>query len=120
VIDPRTFQNLRLRGGFTIVRVENAEQPLVDALGREAVARTAIIGGELHITVRSGLTEEELSVTLYHEILEAMTVASDNPPESVRMFNEADFERAAYRAHHELGEASPATIDRMLQSYGFR
>ncbi len=49
-----------------------------------------------------------------------MTVTSDNPPDSVRMFNEGDFERAAYRAHDELGEASPATIDRMLQSYGFR
>ena len=53
-------------------------------------------------------------------MLEAMTVASDNPPESVRMFNEGDFERAAYRAHDELGEASPVSIDRMLQSYGFQ
>ena len=36
------------------------------------------------------------------------------------MFNEGDFERAAYHAHDELGAASPATIDRMLQSYGFQ
>ena len=120
MIDPRIFQNLRLVGGFTVVHVENAKQPLIDALGREAIARTAIIGRDFYITIRSGLTDEELSVTLYHELLEAMTVASDNPPESVRMLNEGDFERAAYRAHDELGEASPATIDRMLQSYGFR
>jgi hypothetical protein len=82
--------------------------------------RTTVIGREFKITIRGGLTEEELSVTLYHEILEAMTVASDNPPTNVRMFNERDFERAAYRGHEEFGEASPATIDLMLQSHGFR
>lgn len=120
MIDPRTFQNLRLRGGFTIVRLEITDEPLIDAIGREAVARTAIIGSEFYITIRGGLTDEELSVTLYHEILEAMTVASENPPSGVRMFNESDFEQAAYRAHNELGEASSATIDRMLQSHGFR
>lgn len=120
MINPILFEHLRLPHGLTIVRLELTSEPLVDALGRQAIARTAIIGREFHITIRSGLTDEELSVTLYHEMLEAMTVASDNPPESVRMFNEGDFERAAYRAHDELGEASPVSIDRMLQSYGFQ
>lgn len=120
MIDLGTFKNLQLRGGFRIVRLEIAGEPLVDALGRQAIARTAIIGCEFHITIRSGLTDEELSVTLYHEILEAMTVASDNPPESVRMLNEGDFERAAYDTHNKLGDASPVSIDRMLQSYGFQ
>jgi hypothetical protein len=120
MIHLESFENLPVRGAFRIVLLEIVEKPLVDSLGREAIARTAIIGREFHITIRTGLTDKELSITLYHEILEAMTVAADNPPESVRMFNEGDFERAAYRAHDELGEASPATIDRMLQSYGFR
>jgi hypothetical protein len=39
---------------------------------------------------------------------------------TAKMFNEGDFERAAYRAHNELGEASPVSIDLMLQSHGFR
>ena len=120
VIDLSAFQNLRLRGGFTIVRLRITDEPLIDAIAREAVARTAIVGDEFYITIRGGLTDKELSVTLYHEILEAMTVASDNPPTNVRMFNERDFERAAYRAHEEFGEASPTTIDLMLQSHGFR
>jgi hypothetical protein len=120
MIDPGSFDNLQLHGGFTIRRVEITNAPLVDAIGREAVARTAIIGHEFHITIRGGLTDEELSVTLYHEILEAITVASDDPPPGVKMFNEGDFERAAYHAHNEFGEASPATIDLMLQSHGFR
>ena len=119
MIDLSAFQNLRLRGGFTIAHFEITHEPLVDAIGREAIARTTIIGHEFKITIHSGLSEKELSVTLYHEILEAMTVASDNPPASVRMFNEGDFEKAAYQAYNELGEASPATIDLVLQSYGF-
>ena|SRR5436305_1255393 len=120
MIDLSAFQNRRLRGGFTIVRLRITDEPLIDAIAREAVARTAIVGDEFYITIRGGLTDKELSVTLYHEILEAMTVASDNPPTNVRMFNERDFERAAYRAHEEFGEASPTTIDLMLQSHGFR
>jgi hypothetical protein len=120
MIDLKVFQNLRITPGLIIVHIELTSDPLVDAIGREAIARTAISGRELHLSIRSDLTDEELSVTLYHEILEAMTVASDNPPEGVRMFNEGDFERAAYRAHEKLGEASPENIHRMLQSYGFR
>jgi len=119
MIDLSVFHNLRLPGGCTIVHFEITHEPLVDAIGREAIARTTIIGHEFNIMIRSGLTEDELLVTLYHEILEAMTVASDNLPAGVRMFNEGDFEKAAYGAHKELGEASPTTIDLMLQSYGF-
>ncbi len=39
---------------------------------------------------------------------------------AAKMFNEGDFERAAYRVHNELGEASPVSIDLMLQSEGGR
>lgn len=93
MIDLSKFQNLRLRGGFTIVRLDITDEQLIDAIGREAIARTAIIDRDFYMMIRGGLTDEELSLTLYHEILEAMTVASDNPPPSVRLFNEADFER---------------------------
>ena len=70
--------------------------------------------------MRSGLSDKECSVTLYHEILEAMTVAVANPPASVGEFNEADFERAGYEAFDQFGAASPENLNRMLQSYGFR
>lgn len=109
----------RLRGGFTIARVELIETPLVDAIGREAVARTSIIAHEFSIWIRAGLSDEELSVTLYHEILEAATVASLNPPAEVRTFNEGGFEQAAIAAHQRFGPASPESLDRMLQWHGF-
>ena len=92
----------------------------MDALGREAIARTRIISRDFYVTLRRGLSEEELSITIYHEILEAATVASPDPAGSVRLFNEGDFEREAYRAHKEFGPASPENLDRLLQSFGFR
>ena len=57
---------------------------------------------------------------LYHEILEAATVASLHPPVRVMEFNEGDFERAARAAHAEWGDPTPENPNRMLQSYGFR
>src|SRR5438309_10896005 len=92
MIDLASFTNLRLRTGFVIVTVELAQAPFRDALGREAVAQTRISGREFHLTLRSGLSEEELSVSLYHEVLEAATIASASPPTTVTEFNEGDFE----------------------------
>lgn len=119
MIDINLFRNLPLRGGFTIVGVELRAEPLVDAIGREALAKTSILGQRFDILIRAPLSDKELSITLYHEILEAMTVASTHPPASVAPFNEGDFEAAARQAHERLGPASPENLDRMLQSYGF-
>ena len=44
MIDAATFKNTRLRGGFVIVAVEFTDEPMVDALGREAIAKTGIVG----------------------------------------------------------------------------
>jgi hypothetical protein len=71
----------------------------VDALGREAAAQTRVTGREFRLRIRPGLSDEELSVTLYHEILEAAAVARWPAPASVMEFNEGDFERAAKAAH---------------------
>jgi len=88
VIDLTSFRHCRLKGGFEIVDVDFTDEPLADALGREALARTSIIGRQFLITIRPGLSGNEFSVTLYHEILEAATVAATNPPESVMIFND--------------------------------
>jgi len=120
VIDISQFKNLRLQGGFIITDVELTADPIVDAIGREAIAQTQTIAGRFRLFIRSGLSEEELSITLYHEILEAASVAIDNPPVGVLDFNEADFERAAHDAHKRWGNASPANLDLLLQFHGFR
>src|SRR5438034_3427695 len=119
MIDLRALQNLRLRGDFTIVRLELTNEPIAGAIGREAVARTRIVGRDFDLLIRAGLSQRELSVTLYHEILEAATVAVEKPPAAVRELNEGDLDQAAHQAHEQFGEVSPQHLDRMLQLYGF-
>ena len=80
---------------------------------------TRIFGAKFHLLICFGLSDEELSVTLYHEILEAATVASDHPPASVVDLNEAGFERTARQMHLELGSASPQNLNLTLQIDGF-
>ena len=119
MINPSAFKNVRLHGGFVIGDLQFTAAPLLDALGREAVAQTRIIGREFRLVVQAGLSERELSISLYHEILEGATVGSWPPPASVMEFNEGDFERAAQTAHENWGNATPERLNRMLQSYGF-
>ena len=120
VIDLRQFINLRLHGGFIIRVIELTDAPITDAIGREAVAQTSAIARHFRLLIRAGLREAELSITLYHEILEAAPVAIGIPPASVIDFNEADFERAAHEAHKRWGNASPANLNLLLQFHGFR
>ena len=102
-----------------LLTVEIASEPMVDAIGREAIARAQIVGRRISVTVRAELSDKEFSVTLYHEILEAMTVASMSPPDTVIEFNEGDFEREGYRMFDLLGSATPESLNRMLQLFGF-
>ncbi len=88
-----SFQGLRLCGGFTIIALEFVSEPMVDVMERSALARTQISNRNLHLAIFIGLSDKEKSVTLYHEILEAMTVASSDAPASVLDFNEGDLDR---------------------------
>ena len=119
MLDLAAMQNLPLRGGFLIVETRLTSQFLLDPLGRPATAQTVIRGSRFHISLRNDLTEDELSISLYHEILEAATVAADSPPEPVLDFNEGDFERVARSCHARLGVATPGHINQMLAEFGF-
>lgn len=46
MLDLSSFENVPLRGGFIIVRLDVLAEPLRDSLGREGIARTRIIGGK--------------------------------------------------------------------------
>lgn len=119
VLNLAAFRDIPLRGGFSMVEVRLTAQSLLDPLGRPAAAQTLIRGNQFHIVLREGMDEEELSVSLYHETLEAATVAAENPPESVMQFNEGDFENSARAAHARYGTASPASLNEMLENFGF-
>lgn len=118
-MDLAALQNVRLPGGFLIAEVDLAEEPLMDALGRSEVAQTRIVDGVFRLRIRSGLGDWEVSVSLYHEVLEAASVATLHPPHRVVDFNERDFEQAAHDAQDAWGQATPETLRRLLLSYGF-
>jgi hypothetical protein len=120
VVDLKQFKNFQLHGGFVIKDIELTDDRIVDAIGREAIAQTSAIVREFRLLIRSRLSEEELSITLYHEILEAASVATTIPPADVIDFNEAGFEQAARNAHKRWGNASPANLNLLLQFHGFQ
>jgi hypothetical protein len=119
VLDLTPLQKLRLRGGFVLAEVRLAAGNLVDPLGRAATAQTTIREKDFYILLDPNLGDRELSVSLYHEILEAATVAADHPPEPVVEFNEGNFEQAAQAAYRKLGPAGPGTLNQMLVEFGF-
>lgn len=119
MLDLRPFQNLQLRGGFVIAEVRLTAEVLLDPLERAAVALTIVRGHRFNIFLSADMDERELSISLYHEVLEAATVAAERPPDFVTGLNEAGFERAAQAAHVRHGVASPHGLNRMLEEFGF-
>ncbi len=114
------MRNLVLRGGFVIAEIRLTSQLLLDPLGQPAAAQTLIRGSRFYISLRHDLNETELSVSLYHEVLEAATVATEHPPKPVMELNEGDFERAARSAHARLGVAPAERLNQMLAEFGFK
>ncbi len=113
------FADLPLRGGLRLKEVRRASAPLVDAIGRPAVARTFIIGNVLEVELQRDLSDEETSVSLYHEVIEGATLAVLRPPAATIDLNEAGFETAARQAYSTFGLATPAALNAMLASFGF-
>jgi len=74
MINPIIFTGVRLHGGYTIASMLITTVPILDPLGRRAVAQTRINGREFHMIILYSPDDKELSVSIYHEVLEAMTV----------------------------------------------
>ena len=117
-MDLTSFNEINLAGGFYLRAVRVSSVEMIDPLGRPALAKSVIEGQNISISIIS-LPDNETSISIYHEILEALTVAYDSPPESVMMMNEADFEEAAYEAHKIYGFATPSSVLLFLRNYGF-
>ena len=90
-----------------------------DAIGRPALARAVIEGHTVSIEIASAQTPDELSVSIYHELLEAMTVGVQSPPRAVWDLNESGFEQAAQDAHRLRGLANPRNVLTFLSDFGF-
>jgi hypothetical protein len=117
-MDLNSFDGLSLPGGFHLQAIRFADANMIDPLGRPALAKSVIEGSNISISVLS-LSDMEISISIYHEILEALTVAHNSPPESILMLNEAGFEQAAQDAHQKYGFATPSSVIEFLRNYGF-
>ena len=96
------------------------DEPMVDAMGRAALAKTVVVGVNFEIVLCAKFSgDEEASVSIYHEVLEGAAVAAPIPPKEVCEMNEADFESAARKSHFLYGTANPTSLNEMLESFGF-
>ncbi len=116
------FEYQPLRGGFLLVKVVVNTEPMFDAMGRGALARTSIIGA--NITIESNLQRlrsrrSRFPSRFITKCWRRATVGALNPPTAVCELNEAGFEAAALRAHAALGPASLENLNRMLEGFGF-
>lgn len=90
-----------------------------DAVGRPDLARALIEGRTISIEIATAQAPEELSVSIYHELLEAMTVGVQSPPRAVWDLNEAGFEQVAQGAHRLHGLANSRSVIIFLSEFGF-
>lgn len=118
-MDLEQFIDLKLPQGFRLLGVEEAEAPMLDAIGRPALARAVIENGTIAIYLSADQKPDEMSVSIYHEILEAMTVGVLSPPGEVCDLNEAGFEQAAREAHQRHGLANSTSVLKFLREFGF-
>ncbi len=118
-MDFTEFKSLILPSGFVLLGIEFEDGPMLDAIGRSALAKAVIEDGTISIHLAVGQSPDELSISIYHEVLEALTVGAANPPSAVGGLNEAGFEQAATEAHRRHGLANPARVLKFLHEFGF-
>jgi len=114
-----SFRELRLPGGFVISSIDAVPPPLIDPIGRPALAKTTIQGSRIAIVLDATQPADEQSISIYHELLEGLTVALPHPPGSVIDFCEGDFEREARLAFARFGIATPESVLTFVATFGF-
>jgi hypothetical protein len=96
-----TFRDLALPGGFILSGIALVPGPMIDPIGRSALARTVIEGRRIAI------------------VLEGLIVAVAAPPAAVVDFCEGDFEREAKLALQRFGVATPESVIAFLNAFDF-
>ena len=118
-MDLGQFSNLQLSQGFRLVGIEIVEGPMLDAIGRPALAKAVIESNTIRIYLAAGQTPGEMSVSIYHEVLEAMTIGVPVPPPRVFNLTEAGFEQAAQDAYQRHGLANKVSVINFIHELGF-
>lgn len=114
------FSGRTLHSGIQIESVKTTHE-LTDVLGRPATGFTSRVGKSLQIILLEGLSPDEQSVTMYHEIIEAAMGAHfpDRVPVALQELNEAQIDALAQSFHTRLGPVNVRTANQMLRELGF-
>lgn len=75
--DLASFRELPMPGGYILDSIEAVLGPLIDPIGRAALAKTTIQGERIAIVFDASQSGDEQSISIYHEVLEGLTVALD-------------------------------------------
>jgi len=113
------FANLTFPSGHFISEIVGIEGKMLDPIGRPALAKAIIEGKRITIQISSDLDEREVGISIYHEVLESLAVALDEPPESVMELNESGFEKLAQEAYLQYGYPTPEIVLSWIGKMGF-
>ncbi len=120
-LDLSTFRNAQLRGGTSIESITMSEEPIVDVSGGPALGHTSTnLGtGAMEIEIAPGLSPEEQSITIYHEVIEVASLQAKQPPPTVLDLSEQEIDLLAKMAHEQYGLATVETLNHLLRDLGF-
>jgi hypothetical protein len=120
-LDLSTFRNAQLRGGTSIESITMSEEPIVDVSGGPALGHTSTnLGtGAMEIEIAPGLSPEEQSITIYHEVIEVASLQAKQPPPTVLDLSEQEIDLLAKTAHEQYGLATVETLNHLLRDLGF-
>ncbi len=120
-LDLSTFRNAQLRGGTSIESITISEGPIVDVSGGPAFGHTSTnLGtGAMEIEIALGLSPEEQSITIYHEVIEVASLQAKQPPPAVLDLSEQEIDLVANMAHEQYGLATVETLNKLLRDLGF-
>jgi hypothetical protein len=113
------FANLNFPSGHFIFEIVGVEGKMLDPIGRPALAKAIIEGKRITIQISSDLDEREVGISIYHEVLESLAVALDEPPESVMELNESGFEKLAQEAYLQYGYPTPEIMLSWIKKWDF-
>ncbi|MGZ3385829.1 MAG: hypothetical protein ACXWNF_12805 [Isosphaeraceae bacterium] len=75
--------------------------------------------GAMEIEIAPGLSPEEQSITIYHEVIEVASLQAKQPPPTVLDLSEQEIDLLAKMAHEQYGLATVETLNHLLRDLGF-
>jgi hypothetical protein len=119
-----SFNNVVLRGGYRINSLQLTDKPIIGPGGLQKLGSTGTnLGtGAMDILISSNQSNRQISITIYHEVLEAaLYQAGPKAPPAVSHLvdNETGIDALARSFYNQLGIASVENLNKMLESLGF-